>query len=43
MHKDLKSCTTGEAVDETWFATHLCYGVAPFVPQVGEIDAAAMA
>jgi hypothetical protein len=43
MHKDLKFCTTEEAVEETWFATHPFHGVAQFVPQMWDIKAADIA
>ncbi len=43
MHKDLKFGPSKEAVDETWFATHPFHGVAQFVPQMGDIEAADIA
>ena len=43
MHKDLTCGPSKAAVEETWFATHLVHGVAPFVPQMWAIEAAAMA
>jgi hypothetical protein len=43
VHKDLKVCTTAEAVDEMWFATHPFHGVAQFVPQMWDIETAHIA
>jgi hypothetical protein len=43
VHKALKFRTTKEAVDETRFAPHPFHGVAQFMPQTWEIEAAQMA
>src|SRR5262245_55617482 len=43
MHKDLKFGPSKEAGDETWFATHPFHGVAQFMLQMWDIEAADMA